>query len=47
MKFLRFKYFGHLPKDAPVKNEAQYKYGAFLCFRFVKSFIRVFHDKEI
>ena len=38
MKFLCFKYYGHLPEDAPVPNEAQFKYDAFFCFRFVNNF---------
>ena len=32
--FLRFKYFGKLPKDKPEENEDQMRHDAFFCFRF-------------
>ena len=35
--FLRFKYFGKLPKEKPDRNEAQMQNDAFFCFRFVLS----------
>ena len=33
--FLRYMYFGKLPKDKPEENEAEMRYDAFFCFRFV------------
>ena len=38
VKFLKFKYFGKLGKDAPEENEVEMKYDAFFCFRFVLKF---------
>ena len=33
--FLRFKYFGKLPKGKLEENEDQMRYDAFFCYRFV------------
>ena len=38
MKFLGFKYFGILTKDPLMEKEAEMKYDAFFCFRFVNYF---------
>ena len=38
MKFLGFRCFGILTKDPLMEKEAEMKYDAFFCFRFVNYF---------
>ena len=35
VKFLGYKYFGILTKDNEEENEAEIKYDAFFCYRYI------------